>query len=153
MTPERTAAPATTVPSIDLHVPAPVTPPSTPDAASEGRQTPTGRWAIRIAGRLTVIVPTSDRADGVAVRELYEASAELVDMDGLRLLIDLSPLTMVGSGLMGMLVTVRKKCLSGGAQCHVLITSPLVMESFTILRLDRILPLYATAEEAVKAFR
>lgn len=91
------------------------------------------------------------KADGTAVRELYEATAQLLDHHHIQVVVDLGGVDFVSSGMMGMLVTAKKKIASVGGAFHVVIANPLIHQSFTAMRLDRMIPLHATLQEAASA--
>ena len=59
------------------------------------------------------------RVDGVAVRELFEAAMALTDTPSPKLLIDLTGVSMLPSGAVGIVITIRKKFLQYGGQVHL----------------------------------
>ena len=86
--------------------------------------------------------------DGVAVREMYEAAADYFDDPHLKLLVDFTGVPLINSGMMGMLVTLRKKLLQSGGQMHVLIPDPQVMQTLQIMNLHLVLTLFSEPEAA-----
>ena len=94
----------------------------------------------------------SGKADGAAVRELFETVARMTDHHHIRVVIDLTGAVYVPSGMMGMLVTVKKRIASVGGQLHIVITDPLVRTSFTAMRLERILSLHDSLDDAIARF-
>jgi|GEM_PF-1156294 anti-anti-sigma factor len=93
------------------------------------------------------------KTDGQAVRELYEVSAQITDHYNIRVVLDLVGASYVPSGMMGMLITVKKKIASVGGQFHVVVADPLIKTSFLAMKLDRILSLYDTMDEALSSFK
>ncbi|MEM6332607.1 MAG: STAS domain-containing protein [Planctomycetota bacterium] len=87
-------------------------------------------------------------ADGVAVRELYEAVAAMLDHDAPRVLIDFAGVAFVGSGMLGMLVTVLKKTRQAGGSVTIAVDDPLVRKTMTVTQLDRVLRVYPDAASA-----
>lgn len=113
---------------------------------------PAGRLDLRQINDVFAIRFPGGRADGNAVRELYEAVAGLLEHRDLKLLIDLTGVPLVTSGMMGMLITVKKKCMSVGGRLHIAVPDPMVYESFTVMNLHRVLNLFDTAETAMQRF-
>ncbi len=93
------------------------------------------------------------RADGVAVRELYEASIDAIDGHDARLLVDFTGVDTLNSGMLGMLVTVRKKTLQSGAQLHVVLPQPMLMRQLVLTNLHHIIAAFADREHALDAFK
>lgn len=95
----------------------------------------------------------SGRVDGNTVRELYEAAALRVTSARGRLLVDFTGVDMVNSGTMGMMVTLKKRCMSEGAQFHIAIPDPNVRRQFQVMNLHLILQIYASPAEAIAVFK
>ncbi len=93
------------------------------------------------------------RMDGQTVRQMYELTVQTIYQPNARLLIDLTGVEYVSSAGLGMFVTLRKKCLGVGAQMHLLVPDPLVMDMFKVMRLEMILPLYAELGTALRRFK
>ena len=91
--------------------------------------------------------------DGIAVREMYEAAAAMMDQRNVKLMVDLTGVDMLNSGAMGMLVTMRKKFLHTGGQLHIAAPDPLVLESLRMMHLDRVLTLFESVSEAMARFK
>lgn len=104
--------------------------------------------ATRLDDAIHVTLP-SGKADGVAVRELYELSAQLLDRHHTHIVVDFTNVNFVPSGMMGMLITVRKKLMGTGGQLHVVINDELVLNAFHLMKLDRILSLCNSLDEAI----
>ena len=112
-----------------------------------------GRWVVTRNASHTTLMLNGNHADGTAIRQLYETIIELLDEGNARILLDLTRLNAPGSGLLGMLVTIHKKCLGSGSQCHVAVPQPTAMHAFHVLNLQRILNLFDNTEAAVDAFK
>lgn len=91
--------------------------------------------------------------DGTAVRELYEAAVALTDDRYPRLLIDLAGVTMLASGAVGIMISIRKKYLQYGGQLHLAAPEPLVLQSLEVMNVHRILRIFPTVDEALAAFK
>ncbi|MEM6855370.1 MAG: STAS domain-containing protein [Planctomycetota bacterium] len=103
------------------------------------------------AGVARVTFPLS-RFDGVAVRELFEFSNTLPSAHP-KLLVDTTGVTLVPSGGMGMLLTIRKRFLANGGQLHVAIPNANIMETFRIASMHRMLELFESVEDARAGFK
>jgi len=77
-------------------------------------------------------------ADGVAVRELYEAVAGLLEESGLRVIVDFAGVAHLSSGMLGMLVTATKKVRQAGGELAAVIPDANVREQVTVMRLDQV---------------
>ncbi len=91
--------------------------------------------------------------DGHGVREMYETCVRLLGEDCRKLLVDFSGLEHVSSGAMGMLVMIRRKCLSVGAQLHVVVDESSVMESFELMKLPAIFGVFGDVKGALDGFK
>ena len=89
------------------------------------------------AGIARVTFPLG-RFDGVAVRELFEFSNTLPSGHP-KLLVDTTGVTLVPSGGMGMLLTIRKRFLDSDGQKHEAIPNVKIMETFRIASMHRML--------------
>lgn len=111
------------------------------------------RVAVTQSEDLVHITFPAGLADGIAVRELYEVSVPSFGLHHVRMVVDLTGTRFVPSGMMGMLITIKKKVASAGGQMHVVIPDPLVRESFHTMGLGRILSLHALMEDAAAHFK
>lgn len=93
------------------------------------------------------------QVDNLTIRELYELTAALSDQRDVKLLIDLTGVPAANSGLMGMLVTMKKKCLGFGGQLHIAVPDPMVLEQFHVMNLQLILTLEPDAATAAAKFK
>ncbi len=93
------------------------------------------------------------RLDGTACREMYEQAVEITGGNGARLLIDFNGVEHINSGAMGMLVTIKKRCLSDGAQCHVVVPDDRQREMFHVMNLQLVLNLFESNDDALRKFK
>ena len=93
------------------------------------------------------------QVDNQSIRELYELTAALSDERNVKLLVDLTGIPSASSGLMGMLVTMKKKCLSFGGQLIVAAIDPMILEQFQIMNLHLILTIEPDVEAAKSRFK
>ncbi|MEO0586597.1 MAG: STAS domain-containing protein [Planctomycetota bacterium] len=87
-------------------------------------------------------------ADGTAVRELYEAVVAMLDEEAPLVLVDFAGVGFVGSGMLGMLVTVLKKARQAGGTVAIAVDDPLVRKTMRVTQLDRVLRVYPDASSA-----
>lgn len=106
------------------------------------------RLQIESAGTLTRVTFPRKRVDGVAVRELYEAAATISHGKEPCMLVDLAGVSLVTSGLMGILVTIQKLFRHVGGQLHVMTPDPMVLQQFEQMNLHLVLRLFDNAETA-----
>jgi anti-sigma B factor antagonist len=111
------------------------------------------RLAAAEAGGILHITFTASHIDGATVRELYETVALRVTGSHVRLLVDFTGVEMVNSGLMGMLVTVKKRCMSEGAQFHVALPAEELRRAFELMNLHLILAIFPTPHQALQRFK
>jgi len=105
----------------------------------------------RDAGVVHVTFP--GQVTGNAVRELFELSAEVMDEDAPKLLVDFTDVPMVSSGAMGMLVQIKKRFLSVGGQLHVVVADDHNRHAFEMMKLDIVLKLFPSPDAARAAFK
>lgn len=117
------------------------------------QSTPNATVTVHTERGVRVMSFPAGRLDGQAVRQMYELTVQEIHSPNARLLIDLAGVTAVSSAGMGMFITLRKKCLGVGAQMHLTAPDPQVWESFQIMRLDLVLPLFPAREDAFAKFK
>ena len=93
------------------------------------------------------------KVDGNGVRELFELSAEIMDSDDPLLLVDFTGVPLVTSGAMGILVQIKKRFLSVGGQLHIVLADEHNRQAFELMRLDIVLKLFDSIEQARAAFK
>jgi anti-sigma B factor antagonist len=92
-------------------------------------------------------------ADGVAVRELYEAVAVVIDEPSPRVVVDFTGVEHVSSGMLGMLVTATKKVRQAGGRVAVVMPDERVREQVVMTRLHLVFDVHAGLDEAYAAWR
>lgn len=90
------------------------------------------------------------KIDGVAVRELYEAAAELSHGREPKMLVNLDGVQLVSSGVLGILVTIQKLFRHVGGQLHIVSPDPMVVQQFEVANLHLLLKLFTDCETAMK---
>jgi anti-anti-sigma factor len=113
---------------------------------------PVARLMVHRERDVTRVSFPQAKVDGVAVRQLFELAAALLDHPPVRMLIDLSGVPMATSGALGIFVQIHKKMIGGNGQLHIAVPSPAVMQQFEVLRLHTMLSLFATADQARQQF-
>lgn len=92
-----------------------------------------------LAGRLSL---------GNALMSLESSVRRLIDEGARKLVVDLSGLIQVDSAGIGMLVTCSGLVERRGGRMRIAGSSGLVMESFELVHMDRIVPLDASVDAA-----
>lgn len=108
---------------------------------------------IEQAAGITHVGLPPRQVDNQSIRELYELTAALSDEHDVKLLIDLTGIPSASSGLMGMLVTMKKKCLSFGGQLIIAAPDPMILEQFQIMNLHLILTIEPDVQAAKSRFK
>jgi anti-sigma B factor antagonist len=124
-----------------------------PDDATISPPASAARLSVCQHDRITHVTFPNGRVDGNTVRELYESASVLVNSAQVRFLVDFTGIDMVNSGAMGMMVTLKKRCMSEGAQFHIAIPDPNVRKQFQIMNLHLILSIYSSAGDAIAHFK
>lgn len=122
------------------------------DHQSAHASVPRERVAILYDGDVVHVTFPAGKADGVAVRELYEVSVPSFGAHHVHLVVDLTGTRFVPSGMMGMLLTIKKRISGTGGKLHVVIPDPLVRESFLAMGLDRVLSIHHVIDDVKKHF-
>lgn len=110
------------------------------------------RVAFSVAEEVVHITFPAGKADGIAVRELYEVSVAWFGAHHVHVLVDFTGTTFVPSGMMGMLLTVKKRLSAAGGKLHVIIPDPLVHASFQAMGMHRVLTIHQVIEDAAKHY-
>ncbi len=118
------------------------------EAASE-----LGRIELRVEAPApgTVVLSVAGEADLHVAPELRDAIASVVEEGASGLVIDLSATTFVDSMALGVLLGAMKRTRERGARMCLVAPRAEVRRVFEITLLDRVLPLYETREEALRA--
>jgi anti-sigma B factor antagonist len=82
-------------------------------------------------------------------RELLELASEA---NG-KLLLDFQGVTFMSSAMIGKIVLLNKKCKADSTDLKLCNIAPSIMEVFEITRLNKVLKIYDSVEEAMKSFQ
>lgn len=93
------------------------------------------------------------KIDGVAVRELYEAAAEMSHTRDPKMLVNFEGVFLVSSGVMGILVTIQKLFRHVGGQLHIVSPDPMVVQQFEVANLHLLLKVFSDCDTAIKALK
>jgi anti-sigma B factor antagonist len=77
---------------------------------------------------------------------------DLIDQGATRMVIDFSEVLYLSSGALGMLVTAKKQIEGKKGSVKLCSIKPLLMEIFTITRMDNIFSIYPAMDLAVSSF-
>ena len=116
------------------------------------RESEPPRIRLQDDGNVLIIDFPRRRIDGVGVRELFETAAPYFSQRQQRMIIDLTDVPTVSSGVMGILVTIQKRFRQADNQLHLIVPNPLVHEQFELMNMQLMLRLFNTAEDALAAF-
>lgn len=90
--------------------------------------------------------------DEVLVQEVANQLSELIENDGPSdLILDLSLVTIVGSSMLGKLVTLNKKVKSAGGTLRLCGIPPQLYEVFAITKLNTLLAIYDSRQQALQS--
>ena len=123
-----------------------------PDTNSSPAQEPP-RLEFATVGSASRVTFPRRKIDGIAVRILYEHAAGLSESRQPRLIVDLTGVPLVSSGVMGILVTINKLFRHVDGQLHIVCPDPLVVQQFDIMNLSLILKLFPSEQLAVQQFK
>lgn len=93
------------------------------------------------------------KIDGVAVRMLYETAAALTQGKNPKMLVDLTGVASISSGVMGILVTIQKLFRHVGGQLHIASDNAMVLQQFEVMNLHLVLKLFPGRDTAVAQFK
>ena len=103
------------------------------------------------AGGVMVLRPMG-RIDNDTSRQFHARLAACVDA-GTAALVDFSGVDFISSAGLAVLMSVAKQAKARSGRIAVAALRPVVEEIFTISRFSRVVPVYATAAEAVAALQ
>ncbi|MGM0507711.1 MAG: STAS domain-containing protein [Fusobacteriota bacterium] len=84
--------------------------------------------------------------------EIKKDLNQIIDEDGLKLVIDLDQVTYIDSSGLGVFVTILKKINKKGGNMKLINLQPSVEKIFEITRLKKFFEIYENKEEAIKSF-
>jgi anti-sigma B factor antagonist len=88
-------------------------------------------------------------ANSAAFREAVEPHVD----QNTKIVLDLAPVEFVDSSGLGAILSVLRKVSTGEGDLRVCGACPQVQSLFEMVRLDRILQIFATRDEAIASFR
>jgi anti-sigma B factor antagonist len=100
-------------------------------------------------GTYTLVRPDFNRLDASAAPVLRSATADLVNQGNLRVVLDLGGVGFVDSSGLGALIHLHKT-LEGRGRLALCRLDPKVLQLLKVTRLERVLAIAASEEEAAK---
>jgi anti-sigma B factor antagonist len=88
----------------------------------------------------------------VAISQVARELLELADQADGGVLLDLDGVAFLASAMIGKLVLLNKKCKAKKTEIKICHVASSVMEVFEVTRLNKVLSIYGSAEEALAAF-
>lgn len=105
---------------------------------------------VKEIGTVTVVAPQGD-IDMAVEDELRVRLATLIERGRARIVLDLGGVMYIDSSGLGALVTAMKQARAAGGDIVVCAVASDVRALFEITRLDKVLSIHATRDEAVAA--
>ncbi len=111
------------------------------------------RITMEVVEGVTQVTFPRRKIDGIAVRELYEAAAEMSHTRDAKMLINLEGVVLVSSGVLGILVTIQKLFRHVGGQLHIVSPDAMVLQQFEVANLHLVLKLFNSCDGAKQQFK
>jgi len=111
------------------------------------------RITMEVVEGVTQVAFPRRKIDGIAVRELYEAAAEMSHGRDAKMLVNLEGVTLVSSGVLGILVTIQKLFRHVGGQLHIVSPDTMVLQQFEVANLHLVLKLFNSRDAATQSFK
>jgi anti-sigma B factor antagonist len=113
------------------------------------------RLRFAAAGNATVVELTDRRIlDEVTIGEICEQIAGMIARSrDPRFVLDFSSVNHMSSSALGMLITLNKRVREKGGQLRLCGIQPAIMEVFVITRLNEILQIFQTREQAIQSLQ
>ncbi|HEX5138533.1 MAG TPA: STAS domain-containing protein [Planctomycetota bacterium] len=106
----------------------------------------------RQLGDVTAVEVAEDTLDAERAEE-FRAQLEARIQASPKVLLDLSAVTFADSTGLGAILICLHRAANAGRKLRICSLRPLVQEMFHVLRLDRLVDVHVTPEEALLAFR
>ncbi|SRR6266540_3433369 len=106
--------------------------------------------AFENSGRIAVI-SISGELDASNVGEFKRQVTPRLEPNA-KVLFDMSPLRFVDSSGLGAMISCLRHTVASGGELKICCVSKQVMALFELVRMNRVFDIYATREEALKAF-
>ena len=106
---------------------------------------------VRNSGTITVVAPRGD-VDMAVADEVRERLTKLVDRGRAKLVLDLAAVTYIDSSGLGAVVAAMKHARAAGGDIKLCMLESDVRSLFEMTRLDKVMAVHATRQEAVAAW-
>jgi anti-sigma B factor antagonist len=106
---------------------------------------------VKEIGTVTVVAPRGD-VDMAVAEDVRRRLADIVDRGRARLVLDLGAVVYIDSSGLGALVAAMKRARAAGGDIKVCALENDVRALFEITRLDTVLAVHATRQDAVAAW-
>ena len=90
--------------------------------------------------------------DEAKIQELGRELIAVVDKVESKLLLNFEDVKFMSSGMLGKLILLNKKCKTDNVALKMCNISPDIMEVFRLMRLNKVLDIYADETKAMRAF-
>ncbi len=104
------------------------------------------------AGGVTVWKLQVEGLDALSVPELRTVVEDLVERGGLKIVVDMASVRMIDSSGVGLIVGLFKRIRTLGGAVRVAGVQKQPNEIFNVMLLNRVLPIFATTEDALRGF-
>lgn len=108
--------------------------------------------SVEVSNGVAVITPFVDELDASNTAEFKQQIAPIL-AEQHRVVIDLAPLRFIDSSGLGAMLSCLRQLSSNGGDLKLCGLSRAVRAAFELVRLHRVLDIYDTRAEAVKAFQ
>ncbi|HYE94519.1 MAG TPA: STAS domain-containing protein [Terriglobales bacterium] len=106
---------------------------------------------VKDAGKITVVAPRGD-VDMAVADQVRQRLTGLVDQGRARLVLDLASVMYIDSSGLGALVAAMKHARAAGGDIKVCMLESDVRALFEMTRLNKVIAVHATRQEAVAAW-
>jgi anti-anti-sigma factor len=107
--------------------------------------------SFRQVGDVTAVEVKGSTLDAERADE-FRAELEARLLENPRILLDLGTIAFADSTGLGAILVCLHRAAAAGGELRICSLRPLVHEMFLVLRLDRLVDIHATREEALRAF-
>jgi anti-sigma B factor antagonist len=106
---------------------------------------------VKESGKITVVVPQGD-VDMAVADEIRQRLTGLVDQGRTQLVLDLAAVMYIDSSGLGALVAAMKHARAAGGDIKVCMLESDVRSLFEMTRLNKVMAVHATRQEAIAAW-
>ena len=103
-------------------------------------------------GEITLLTPAGERLDAIVAKEFKNHVAAVLDPAS-KVVIDMSRLRFVDSTGLGAIISFLKQSKEAGGDLKLCGISPSIRKLIELVRVDKIVEIFETKEEAVRSFR